>query len=335
MKTARTLDTLIRRASVSASALLLVASCSDGQPAAIDADEEVAASDTTIDLPTDPAEDSVTDPVTTSDGDSEPVDSAEDGVADMGDAGSGPLSFPLIAVEADCDDSSGPTLAEWVGSADVVALGTVVELRAAPNPWVTVRGGQPVDECEVPARRGIDLVLERATYLAGSGADTLTVRIAAADLSTWTLQPTVTDDVVEWVDDARTSGLEPGMRVGGFLSAAEGTDIFFSIAPFLWLDDETVAVQRNVGTEDCEGSRPIDGLAGLTVERSGEILAEGELGSTRADVTDWVSSRYAQSNFCDDDPPEPFPCRESDGHFYCPDDLVCDTDRMICVEAEE
>jgi hypothetical protein len=265
--------------------------------------------------------------------DSEVID-ADDGSSAQTDVGASGLVFPVLAGHADCDDSEGPSLARWVSWADAVAIGTVVELRPADGPWITSRGAQAVDDCELPGLQGVDLVLEEAEHLVGVGSDSLVIRIPAVYLDSWAVMPTVRDDVVEWIDDDRTSGLAPGMRVGGFLTSTEGVDALFPIAPFLWIDGEVVAVQRTLGTEDCPGSRPIDALGGMTPASAREALAVGELGSLRSEQEELMRFFHARTNYCNDTPPEPFPCRENDGRYYCPDDLVCDTRTMTCVEAD-
>lgn len=257
--------------------------------------------------------------------------SSADGPRDNDGQSSASWVLPALAGQAECESGADvPSAEDWAAQAHTIAIGTVVEIRPAMGPWTTLLGGQSIDACDEPARYGIDIVLDDVRATAGRLGTEIVVRVTAHELANWSVLPSVTEDAVEWRDDAGVSGVGYGMRVGGFLARAAEPEFFVSIGPLFWAEDDgTLRFQRGPYQDHCPEALPA-GVEEKTFEELAGDLTDATY-STPEGLDSYVDYVWARSSLCGDAPPEPLPCIEFEpGEVECPDGLTCDERTMTC-----
>lgn len=242
------------------------------------------------------------------------------------------LQLPRLTTDGDCapEGTPTPTAADWAADAETVAIGTVVEMRPAGAPWVTLLRRESVADCDAPSQQGLDVVLEEVRATSDGTPDEIVVRITAPELLTWASQPTFDGDVVEWPDGEERGGIGYGMQLGGFLIQAQD-GVYVSTGPMFAEDSRgELAFQGSPLHDRCPGALPsdVDGISFAALVAAVGAVPADDLDALRA----WAERRYASSSLCGDPPPNSTRCREYEpGQFECPDGLECDEETMTCV----
>lgn len=240
-----------------------------------------------------------------------------------------PTQLPALTTRADCQDGAlSPTARDWAAMSRVFAVGMVVEMRPASGPWASVHGGEPIEACTDPAMLGIDLVLEDVQATLPDFAHEIVVRVTAHELAVWAVQPSVSEDVVEWRDEAGTTGVGYGMQVGGFLVDSPEAGTFLSIGPLTWIaEDGTLRFQRGPYHDECPNALPSDVEFRTFAAVAGALRgAHPETGVDRS----FADFLWARSSLCTESTAA-VPCVEFESSgTECPDGLACDEATMTC-----
>lgn len=216
-----------------------------------------------------------------------------------------PTELPAGADVISCEGQpEAPSFCDWIGSADTVVWGRLLEVKMAAFPAVLATdNSQIVNECDGPVNGALELVLSVEEVYHGSPGETVTIRVGHHQLDEWEPRPFFAprSEEIEW--STPSPGLKVGDHIGAALYQSPAGDMWGLLGGILFADGED---GRLITTERtyCQEPAPV-GLAGLTRAELGEaVLAcptelstEAIARATKMDSV-WESAPYAYAGMC-------------------------------------